>query len=110
MRIDLEQFLALTVALGTVGAVGTALYVEHRDREAQAAELALDEDEADEADAEEPEEVEPAKPAPVVAPTPAPAPEVEPLTDQAPLDSVVEAEEDLDEVPAPYVEGWWMNS
>jgi len=104
MRIDLEQFMALTVALGCVGAVGTAVYLTHQDTEEAAIAQADDMEEADDEDyPEAPPDPEPEpEPVPVAAPEPAPEP--------APLNSVVPADEDLENVPAPQSEGWWMNS
>lgn len=99
MRIDLEQFLALTVALGTAGAVGAAVYITKADAETQ--------------------------PSAQVEPTPAPYPEAEPDPATPPaepaaepavsgdgeiVDTVLVSEEDLTDVPAPYAEGAWMNS
>lgn len=94
--------MALTVALGTVGAIGTAVYVTRADSDAAVAAAEAD----PEADVEEdlpeadPDPV-PAAPAPAqVAPTPPPI-----------ADTVVPDDgEDLSQVPAPYTEGAWMNS
>lgn len=97
MRFDLEQFLALTVALGTVGAVGVAVYTNHQPR-AQAASanteaVASEEDEPfPEA---EPEPVRPPAPPAAAAPEPPPMPAFD-----AP-------DEELEAAPGPQVEGMW---
>lgn len=44
MRIDMEQFLALTVALGTVGAIGAAAYSARPDFQAAVSSM-VDDDE-----------------------------------------------------------------
>lgn len=102
MRIDLEQFMALTVALGCVGAVGTAVYLTHKDAEEAAIAQADEVEPADDDDyPEAPPDPEPApEPVPVAAPEPAPEP----------INTVLPADEDLENVPAPQSEGWWMNS
>ena len=96
--------MALTVALGCVGAVGTAVYLTHKDAEEAAIAQADDVAPADDDDyPEAPPEPEPApepEPVPVVAPEPAPEP----------INTVLPADEDLENVPAPQSEGWWMNS
>ncbi len=99
MRIDLEQFMALTVALGTVGAVGTAVYMTRADAQEAAATQA-----AEEAAPDEEEELPEAPPDP--------EPEPEPVAEPTPevVDTVLPADEDLSNVPAPYSEGAWMNS
>ncbi|MEM6992098.1 MAG: hypothetical protein AAF721_16425 [Myxococcota bacterium] len=95
--------MALTVALGTVGAIGTGVYMTQRDADEAAQEAAL-EAEADEVEEELPEWEDP-EPVPAAA-----APE--PVTPPTPpvVDTVLPADEDLTEVPAPYSEGAWMNS
>ena len=73
MRIDMEQFLALTVALGTVGAIGAAAYSARPDFQAAMSSLVEDDEvSATTDDADEP----PAKAAePSSAPTlPVPVP------------------------------------
>lgn len=101
MRIDLEQFMALTVALGCVGAVGTAVYLTHQDAEEAAVAQADEVKPADDDYPEAPPEPEPEpEPVPVAAPEPAPEP----------INTVLPADEDLEDVPAPQSEGWWMNS
>lgn len=105
MRIDIEQFLALTMAMGTAGAIGLAIYTAHTDT--SAAELVSPDDH--EAVAEEMV----AKPAPVEAATPvapAPAAAPKPVAAPAPAAAMPPADEDLDRVPAPQDEGWWMAS
>lgn len=76
MRFDLEQFLALTMALGTVGAVGVAVY-SSQEAHAESAQVAGAEPttEEDEPFPQAPPEPErPATPAPVSAAPPSPRP------------------------------------
>lgn len=108
MKIDLDQFMALTLALGAVGAVGTAAYVTHLDAQTAAADrAAVEAAKRAEAEADD-EELPEAPPSPVEVATPTPVPQGigEPAL---PADDVT-AEEDLTQVPAPYSEGAWMNS
>lgn len=108
MRIDLDQFMALTLALGTVGAVGTAAYVTHLDAQTAAADGAAIEA-AKRAETEADDEALPeAPPSPVEVAMPTPVPEV--VGEPALPVGDVTAEEDLTQVPAPYSEGAWMNS
>ena len=108
MRIDIEQFLALTVALGTIGAVGTAVYISHLDAQDAV---------ASSANVEEPEAEYPEAPdAPVKAPVQAPVATtpVQPLDPEPPpavdvSSSTLPADEDLESVPGPSSEGAWMN-
>ncbi len=98
MRFDLEQFLALTVALGTAGAVGVAVYTNMEAR-AEAAEsapvTAPDDIEVDDTDDWPSADLTP----PVVAPTPPAPPSPMPALDAAP--------EALEAAPGPQVEGAW---
>ena len=71
MRFDLEQFLTLTMALGTVGAIGVATYTNMESR-AEAAQTSTEEP------APEPE------PFPEAEPDPPPAPAAEPAPTKAP--------------------------
>ncbi|MCH9688495.1 MAG: hypothetical protein K0V04_44100 [Deltaproteobacteria bacterium] len=98
MRIDLEQFLALTVALGTAGAVGVAGYTSYQNRadatETPAVEMVAESDNTDDwpsADLTPP------------APAPEPAPKAEPPT--MPAFDAEPAE--LEAAPGPQVEGAW---
>lgn len=97
MRLDLEQFLAMTMALGTAGAIGVAVYSTH-DAQAEVPAAAATEEVAQE-DEEFPEaEPDPPRPAPTPAPVAAPTPAPMPAFD-APAD-------ELDEAPGPQVEAW----
>ena len=103
MRIDLEQFLAITMMLGTAGAIGVAVYASGGDD--GSAEI-VDEPAGEEAAAEVA-----ATPAPPPAPEPASPPVVQPEPEGPPP---LPAEPDadflkdpaLDGVPAPHVEGF----
>lgn len=101
MRIDLEQFLAVTMMLGTAGAIG--FVVLSRDDGDPPASV----DEAVEVD--EPDEGAEVSPSP--APTPAPAPIVEPVPEGPPPlpeepDADFLMDPALDGMPAPHVEGF----
>lgn len=97
MRLDLEQFLAMTVALGTAGAIGVAVYSTH-DAKAEVPAAAPVEEAAE----EEFPEAEPDPPRP--APTPTPAPAAAPTP--APMPAFDAPDEQLDEAPGPQVEAW----
>lgn len=95
MRINVEQFLALTMALGTAGAIGVAVVSNHEARaESDEAEPAAGvEDEADEPFPEAPPDPPPAAtPAPAMGPSPAPMPSLDAEPQQ------------LDDTPGPQVE------
>ncbi len=68
MKIDMEQFLALTVALGCAGAVGFAVYSDR----AQMDEIVAGAEAAQEAQPQEPTEAQEVA-ATVVAPSPMPS-------------------------------------
>jgi hypothetical protein len=101
MRIDLEQFLAYTMILGTAGAIGAAVYTTTMADDETAA--VIDQPAAD-------LEIEDAEPEPVTAsnepvippvpPAPASPPPIEPDPD-------FHAEPDPAKVPAPTFEGMW---
>ena len=96
MRIDLEQFLALTVAIGSIGAVGAALYTAQPDIPAvsSAVDTFTDELELD---------VEADPPPILTVPVPTPAqPDSPPAIDEAPLPA---AEPTSEYIPGPDVEG-----
>ena len=98
MRIELEQFLAATMALGTVGAIGVAVYAARGGAIVPSApeDLVLDvaEDEPDAVDWDRPAIPE-EKRAPVEPPI-VPDPEPEPG-----------ASADADSIPGPTHEGMW---
>ena len=96
MRFDLEQFLALTMALGTVGAVGVAVY-SSQEAHAESAQVAGAEPttEEDEPFPQAPPEPErPATPAPVSAAPPSPPP----------IPDFDAPDEELEAAPGPQVE------
>lgn len=101
MRIDLEQFLAVTMMLGTAGAIGfVVLSRDDGDSPASVDEVM---------DVEEPEADVAVEPSP--APTPAPAPIVEPVPEGPPPlpeepDADFLMDPELDGMPAPHVEGF----
>lgn len=97
MRFDLEQFLALTMALGTAGAVGVAAYTNYEAR-AEAAQS----DEAEHAPAEAEEEFPEAEPEPERPPAPPPAAAPTP----EPMPAFDAPEEELDAAPGPQVESF----
>lgn len=99
MRIDLEQFLALTMMLGTAGAIGAVVYVSSGDSEPEAA--------ATEPVAEEPAtETAQASPPPTTRPEPVvPAP-VEPPPLPAEPDADFLKDPALDGISAPHVESF----
>jgi hypothetical protein len=98
MRIDLEQFLALTMMLGTAGAIGAVVYVGSQDLDPEAAvsEPLLDEPQSETADA---------SPEPAAAPD---APVVPASDDPPPLpaqpDADFLADPALDGISAPHFE------
>lgn len=103
----MEQFLALTVALGAVGAVGVAVYTTQQDAPA----LEAIEDTADDEEPESLGEVEPPTPSASTRPEPtipeAPKPYVEPPL--GPVDDL--AIDGANYVPGPDVESAsWANS
>ncbi|MEM7159880.1 MAG: hypothetical protein AAF799_43975 [Myxococcota bacterium] len=79
MRIDLEQFLALTMTLGAVGAVGAGVYTNRASTETvdtTEAESTAEEEEEPMPEAE-PRPPRPAEPAPTAAPEPEPTPQLD---------------------------------
>jgi hypothetical protein len=101
MRIDLEQFLAVTMMLGTAGAIG--FVVISRDDGDPPANV------EDAVDVDEPDTDVTASPSPV--PTPAAAPIVEPVPEGPPPlpeepDADFLMDPELDGMPAPHVEGF----
>ncbi|MEX1368645.1 MAG: hypothetical protein AB1Z98_36290 [Nannocystaceae bacterium] len=96
MRINVEQFLALTMALGTAGAVGVAVYSNHEARAEAEAEPAAEP--AESVEAEEPFPEAPPDPPPAATPAPAMGPS------PAPMPSFDAEPEQLDAAPGPQVE------
>lgn len=97
MRFDLEQFLALTMALGTAGALGVAVYTSHTTpAEAHPSEgvEAVEDEPFPEAE-DDPPAPAPVAPAPATTPTPAPV---------APMPALDAAPEELEAAPGPQVE------
>lgn len=93
MRFDLEQFLALTMALGTAGAVGVAVYSSQDAAPAPHADAAT----AEPAEEEPfPEAEDDPAPTTMAASTPSPVPTPIPALDAAP--------DELDAAPGPQVE------
>lgn len=92
MRFDLEQFLAATVALGTAGAIGVAVYSNQATSEAPAP--------TSTAAATEEEE-----PFPEAPPLPDPPPKAEAPPSPPPMPALDAPSEELDAAPAPQMEG-----
>lgn len=98
MRFDLEQFLALTMALSTAGAAGVAIYTSRATpAEARAAEAGAEDEWDDEAFPQAEPEPEPSASSAVAAPPPVATPAAVPALDAAP--------EELEAAPGPTVEG-----
>jgi hypothetical protein len=97
MRFNLEQFLALTLALGTAGAIGAAVYTSRSGSDDDADQADPDERAKDEPFPEADDDPAPT-PAPKAAPVATPPPPVKPMPA---LDSPPEV---LDDVPGPEVE------
>lgn len=79
MRIDLEQFLAVTVALGALGAVGVGVYVTRTDADEIVEQIAVDDAAAEEEEA----------PAAAAATVPLPAAPTTPVPEDEALSPVV---------------------
>lgn len=102
MRIDLEQFLAVTMMLGTAGAIGVAVYAQGDD--AEAPQEVVEQETDDDVDAQvaaTPAPPPPPEPAPAVEPTPEGPP---PLPEEPDADFLKDPA--LDGIPAPHIEGF----
>ena len=104
MRIDLEQFLALTVALGTAGAVGVAVYASQARMDQIAAEAPASIEDVEREAEPEPEPTA----APIVVPTLPAEPSEPPLPPGTEEDESVTGDGGGGAAPGPDTEGAWM--
>lgn len=100
MRIDMEQFLAVAMALGTAGAIGVAVYSQRGDDEPVAADSDTQDEDVEQEIAASPPPPAPAPPA--VVPTEPAAPP--PLPEEPDEDFLKDPA--IDGMPAPHVEGF----